>query len=119
MEQLHCLMWAISSEQNMRLFLDTWNSNDPRKQPLRRLSPDLADTLSIARAEGVIAEKGKARFALLTKGEDYLLLIGGDDDILVQEKRFLAGLRPISARRMWERLGSIQPPMGAAARGNT
>jgi hypothetical protein len=118
-EQLHCLMWAISSEQNMALFLSAWNSNDPRKKPLRRMTPDLADTLAIARAEGLVAEKGKARFVLLPKGEEYLRLIAADDDVLVQEKRFLAGLRPISATRMWERLGSVQPSMGAAVRGNT
>lgn len=113
-EQLHCLMWAISSEKNREQFLSVWESDDPRKQPLRRLSPELGDTLAIARAERLLGEKGKARFTLLPKGVEYLRLINSDDQLLVEEKKFLARLRPISATRMWERLGNVQGAVGAA-----
>ncbi|GAA2802998.1 hypothetical protein GCM10010441_29660 [Kitasatospora paracochleata] len=112
-EQLNCLLWAISDRASTDLFLSTWQSNDSQKAPLRKFFPPLDDTLKIAHSEGLVEQKGKARYGLTALGKRYLSLLGLDDDLLEEEKRFLAQIRPITTSGMWDRLGVIK----AASRG--
>lgn len=107
-EQLHCLLWAISDRSCADLFLETWRSSDIGKTPLRKFYPPLEDALKISRAEGVITEKGRSRYILTARGKEYLKLLNSDPELLEEEKRFLAALRPISASGMWERLGVVK-----------
>lgn len=107
-EQLNCLLWAVSDRASSELFISTWKSNDPQKAPLRKFFPPLDDALKIARAEGLIEQKGKVRYALTSLGKTYLRLLNSDMELLREEKRFLAPLRPISTSGMWERLGVVK-----------
>lgn len=107
-EQLNCLLWAISDRASSELFLSTWQSGDPHKAPLRKFFPPLDDALKIAHAEGVVEQKSKVRHGLTPLGKRYLSLLNSDIELLEEEKRFLASVRPISTSRMWERLGVVK-----------
>lgn len=112
-EQLNCLLWAISDRASAELFLSTWQSSDPQKTPLRKFFPPLDDALKIAHSDGLVEQKGKVRCGLTSLGQRYLFLLNADIELLEEEKRFLAPLRPISTSGMWDRLGVIK----AASRG--
>ncbi|GAB3214237.1 hypothetical protein GCM10027294_52950 [Marinactinospora endophytica] len=107
-EQLNSLLWAISDSASAELFLSTWRSQDPQKAPLRVFFPPLDDALKIAQAEELVEQKGKVRFGLSVHGKQYLRLLNSDAELLEQEKRFLASLRPITTSGMWERLGVVK-----------
>ncbi|MFE2086127.1 hypothetical protein [Streptomyces sp. NPDC059460] len=91
----------------MQKFLGVWGAENAHKEPLRRVNPELVDTVSLARADGLIKEKGKASFTLSEKGDRFLALIGVDFELLKAEKKFLARIRPLTATGMWERLGAV------------
>lgn len=114
-EQMNCLLWAISDRASTEIFLSTWQSSDPQKTPLRKFFPPLDDALKIAHSEGLVEQKGKVRYGLTSLGKRYLGLLNSDMELLEEEKRFLAPLRPISTLGMWDRLGIIK----AASRGDT
>ncbi|MET7437430.1 hypothetical protein [Streptomyces sp. NPDC005568] len=97
------------------VFLSTWRSRDPQKAPLRKFFPPLDDALKIAHSEGLVEQKAKVRYGLTPLGKRYLGLLNSDIELLEEEKRFLAALRPISTSGMWERLGVVK----AASRGET
>lgn len=114
-EQLNCLLWAISDRASSELFLSTWRSSDPQKTPLRKFFPPLEDALKIARSDGLVEQKAKVRYGLTSLGKRYLALLNADEELLEEEKRFLAQLRPITTSGMWDRLGVVK----AASRGES
>lgn len=107
-EQLNCLLWAISDRASSELFLSTWRSREPQKAPLRKFFPPLEDALKIAYADGLVEQKGKVRYRLTSLGKRYLSLLNSDEELLEEEKRFLAQLRPITTSGMWDRLGVVK-----------
>lgn len=107
-EQLNCLLWAISDRASAEIFLSTWRSSDPQKAPLRKFFPPLDDALKIAYSEGLVEQKGKVRYGLTSLGKQYLSLLHSDMELLEEEKSFLAPLRPISTSGMWDRLGVVK-----------
>jgi len=104
LEQLHVLMWYLRDDANATTLLAAWNGPDSAQRSLRAFDPLLDDTLSLARASGLVEQQQTGRQALSAPG-GVLADALRSEGLMDVEQRLLVQLGSISESGMWRRLG--------------
>lgn len=108
-EQLHVLSWAVRDSRNAEALLDAWEDHPGAVTPLRAWDPALDDTLSLARASGLITQRPNGRQEMSESGARVVTAIRVSSTVMDSERRLLASLGRVTESGMWERLGRRPP----------
>jgi hypothetical protein len=108
-EHLHLIGWAIRSRRSRSMLLAWWNGRRLADTVTERLDPNLAITLNLALAHGLIRIHGgqSRRVGLTEQGADLAARVDEDEDLLRSEKSFLEILKPLSDARITRVLGKV------------
>lgn len=104
-EQLHVLMWSLRDAPNAEALHQAWDTATSHGA-FRAYDPLLEDTLSLARAVGLVAQASSGRMALSDLGASVADKIRDEGELMLEERRALAHLGTISESAMWKRLGT-------------
>lgn len=104
LEQLHVLMWYLRDAGNSAKLLEAWNRPEGALRSLRAFDPLLGDTLSLARASGLVEQQQRGR-QVLSVGGGRVADVLRSEHLMDMEQRLLVQLGPISEAGMWRRLG--------------
>jgi hypothetical protein len=110
-EQLHVLMWSLRDAGNTETLQRAWNDATGRTA-FRAYDPLLDDTLSLARAVGLVEQLKTGRIKLSELGARVANRIRDEVGLMDDERRALADLGNISESNMWKRLGTPDKTSG-------
>ncbi|WP_139210098.1 hypothetical protein [Microlunatus flavus] len=105
LEQLHVLLWALRDHRNAQVLQQRWEHPD-NQNVLRAYDPRLDDTLSLAKAVGLVGQLGTGRIVLSELGGRVADRVRGEEGLMEDERQTLAALGSISEAAMWRRLGT-------------
>lgn len=108
-------MWSLRDPSNTEVLHRVWDAATGRGA-LRAYDPLLDDTLSLARAAGLIAQVRTGRMALSEAGVRVANRIRDEEGLMEDERRALAHLGNISESNMWKRLGVPEKQTASAGR---
>jgi hypothetical protein len=97
-------MWYLRDDSNAAVLQAAWNRTDGAPRSLRAFDPLLDDTLSLARASGLVEQMGTGRQKLSPVGGRLADNLRSGEVMEIEQSR-LTALGGISEARMWERLG--------------
>lgn len=93
LRQLHVLNWAVRSPHARRAFVDYLEGRRAPDATIVRIEPSLNRAISFALGEGLVERNKTDRLILTERGRLVAEEIDKADDCLVDERKFLKGLR--------------------------